>query len=202
MGWLSKVGAFLKNAFTEPFPTMLTYGLYRIPPAIWEKYGAYRRSSAISSKAGLDKRLSMSKPGLKKRGRWEDTQDRDRLYQALKATDSIFVYTPDPDGIDNWEVPVAKDDGKIYNDCDGFAAYAKDLLLKDGWAESMLRLTVCDTESGGSHMVLCVTLEDIDVILDNRYSKTIKPYHKLPYKWVYREDGNGSFERLSDPRFH
>ena len=96
--------------------------------------------------------------------------------------------------IDNWEVPDLVD-GRVTNDCDGYAGFSMLLMLLSGFDRSNLRLALCWTNKDEYHMILLVRLPDGDYVLDNRYS-IVWRWDKLPYKWHYMEDGHEGFVKI------
>lgn len=98
---------------------------------------------------------------------------------------------------DFWEFP--KEIGKKkYEDCDGITLWKMDALLKKGVDKDYLTMVVCYTEEKEGHAILCVTTDEGDYFLDNRFGSVVS-YKELitkGYKLLYRSKIGG---KLSDP---
>lgn len=101
--------------------------------------------------------------------------------------------------IERWEFP--KDLGnKKVEDCDGITLWKLDQLLKQGFPADPLLFTICYTETGEGHAVLCITTDRGDFLLDNRY-QDVMSYDQLKeigYHFLYRSQIGGKLTDLWD----
>jgi hypothetical protein len=127
---------------------------------------------------------------------------------ALRELHREFVYRKE--GRDAWSLPDRARDGKYYNDCDGYAALAKERLLDAGFGERWLRLALCSTvpdlpwslrDLRFNHMVLIVNCRDGDLVADNLHPRRMEDWRSVSYEWRVREPAApGDFELLGNPR--
>ncbi|HIP77818.1 MAG TPA: hypothetical protein EYH07_05075, partial [Kiloniellaceae bacterium] len=61
-----------------------------------------------------------------------------------------------------------------------------------GWPRSALTLAACHIENGQGHAVLLVHTTQGVYALDNR-RRGVEPWHRLPYKWIAREEPGAPF---------
>ena len=71
------------------------------------------------------------------------------------------------------------------DDCDGFALTCCELLIRDGFDRSQVKAIICDTETGESHLVCGVDIDETTYILDNRYDYVFDWSKKRDYTWRY-----------------
>jgi len=71
------------------------------------------------------------------------------------------------------------------DDCDGFALTCCELLLQDGFDRTQVKAIICDTETGESHLVCGVDIDETTYILDNRYDYVFDWSKKRDYTWRY-----------------
>ena len=64
-------------------------------------------------------------------------------------------------------------------------------MIKAGVPRQLLALAVARLSSGESHVVLLVTLNGIDHVLDNR-TDVLRPWDEAPYRWVSRQVSGAS----------
>lgn len=85
-------------------------------------------------------------------------------------------------GVGNWEIAPSA------GDCNDYAVTKRHELIKRGWPSSALLLTEVETSWGEAHLVLTVTTNDGDYVLDN-LSQAVKPWSATRYRWVRRQSG-------------
>ncbi len=71
-------------------------------------------------------------------------------------------------------------------DCEDYALLKRDILIRRGWPESALLLTVVRDERGEGHAVLTVRTANGDFVLDNKITK-VNLWHQTPYEYVMRQ---------------
>lgn len=76
-------------------------------------------------------------------------------------------------------------DTPFEDDCDGFALTCCELLLEAGFDRSRVRAIICDTETGESHLVCGVDVNETTYVLDNRYDSIFDWAKKRDYTWRY-----------------
>lgn len=114
---------------------------------------------------------------------------------------SLFIYMPDADQFpgkyDDWKsYAESVEQGHIFiDDCDGFALTCAELLVKNGIAFDAVKIAICETETGDTHLV-CIA---DGYLLDNR-QRTIWPWNQVPYRWISSMNLKypGQWERFSD----
>jgi predicted transglutaminase-like cysteine proteinase len=124
-----------------------------------------------------------------------------QIKKVIKEVNKKFIYTPDRYG-DDWRLPQVSPDGWLYGDCDGYAAYIKEQIIKLGIVhEAYLRLMSCRVAPNIQyldHMVLILVCKDADYVIDNRDQGFTYDWRGYPYHWGYRENGSGGFELIQD----
>jgi predicted transglutaminase-like cysteine proteinase len=120
----------------------------------------------------------------------------DSIRDARKA----FIWTPDmkKHGMtEHWGIPEIDDDGRIRDDCDGFALYCYTVIDEQVDLKGIAKPMICVTETGGWHMVLAISTNRGTMCADNRqdgvtmmgelkrqgYGKFYKPVGKLNGVW-------------------
>lgn len=80
------------------------------------------------------------------------------LFAEASALISKFVYTPDEENYgrpEDWRIPEPREDGKIYDDCDGYCMYLWDKLRRDYDLDSNIIFCEVPVREGyGGHAVL------------------------------------------------
>lgn len=71
-------------------------------------------------------------------------------------------------------------------DCDDYAVTKRDTLIRMGYAPSALLLTTARTERGEKHLVLVVSTDQGDLVLDNRVDE-IRDWRDVRYTWEARQ---------------
>jgi predicted transglutaminase-like cysteine proteinase len=71
-------------------------------------------------------------------------------------------------------------------DCEDYVLEKRRLLMRRGWPESALLITVVNDEHNEGHAVLTVHTTHGDLILDNKNSK-ILPWYKTAYTYLKRQ---------------
>lgn len=74
-------------------------------------------------------------------------------------------------------------------DCEDLVLVMRHDLIERGWPRSALRMSMAVTEKGENHLVLVVTTDSGDYVLDNRQQRVL-PWSDLPYAWVKRQGPN------------
>ena len=120
-----------------------------------------------------------------KRTRWGRapvtlTSQRMKQLQSVNASinHTIAPRNDDPAlmGGDNWALsPVA-------GDCEDYAITKRHALIARGWPARTLRLAITYTSLGEGHLVLVVTTNTGDMVLDNRVD-AIRKWNKSGLKW-------------------
>lgn len=119
--------------------------------------------------------------------------------KSVQKKGNKIIWTPDETtwgSVERWEFP--KEVGrKMLEDCDGITLWKMRALLEAGIPPAPLLFTICRTEEGEHHAVLCVTTDRGDFVLDNRFDApegygTLK---KKGYKFLFRSKIGG---RLTD----
>lgn len=77
-------------------------------------------------------------------------------------------------------------------DCDDFALAKRRALLDAGAELAALRLAICRTPAGELHVVLIVTTERGDLVLDNLREAPVMR-QELPYTWIAIEEAGQWF---------
>jgi predicted transglutaminase-like cysteine proteinase len=68
-------------------------------------------------------------------------------------------------------------------DCNDYAVSKRHMLLSRGWPARALLLSEVTVASGEHHLILVVRTDRGDLVLDNM-TQVIKPWNKVPYRWV------------------
>lgn len=71
-------------------------------------------------------------------------------------------------------------------DCEDYVLLKRRLLMKRGWPESALLITVVRDEYGEGHAVLTVRTAQGDFILDNKHSRIVR-WSETPYQFIKRQ---------------
>jgi predicted transglutaminase-like cysteine proteinase len=71
-------------------------------------------------------------------------------------------------------------------DCEDYVLLKRRELMKRGWPESALLITVVRDETGEGHAVLTVRTADGDYILDNKHSRVLL-WRETPYQYIKRQ---------------
>jgi predicted transglutaminase-like cysteine proteinase len=100
---------------------------------------------------------------------------------------------------ERWAFPKEMGDSK-FEDCDGITLWKMHELMKRGFPADPLLFTVCHTENGSGHAILCVSTDRGDFILDNRYNgvKSYDEIRRAGYKILFRSSVGGSLTHLWD----
>ena len=119
-----------------------------------------------------------------------------RAAQMIKVNKEIngrIKFRNDP-GRDIWQV------GDREGDCEDYAIRKLLTLVEDhGFPRGALTLAACRLEHGLGHAVLLVHSDKGVYVMDN-LAYRVMPWHRLPYRWVAREE-RASMIGLSDDRF-
>lgn len=101
--------------------------------------------------------------------------------------------------IERWEFPKDLGDKKV-EDCDGITLWKMNQLLKSGFPADPLLFTICYTETGEGHAVLCISTDRGDFVLDNRYQDVLayEELKEIGYKFLYRSQIGGKLTDLWD----
>jgi predicted transglutaminase-like cysteine proteinase len=115
--------------------------------------------------------ITLTKP------RW---QELDRINRAVNravvpATDQELYHVPE-----RWSYPVAK------GDCEDYVILKRKMLMRHGWPEEALLITVVRDRRGEGHAVLTVRTNRGDFILDNQ-AEDIRTWRDTGYKFVKRQ---------------
>ena len=73
-----------------------------------------------------------------------------------------------------------------YGDCEDYVLLKRELLLKRGWPQSALLITVVRDENGDGHAVLTARTSQGDYILDNKVAD-VRVWSSTPYQYVMRQ---------------
>jgi predicted transglutaminase-like cysteine proteinase len=73
-------------------------------------------------------------------------------------------------------------------DCVQYALLKRHELLMRGWPSGALHLTTAVTPQAEGHLVLVVSTNEGDWVLDNLHANVV-PWESLPYRWVARQQG-------------
>jgi len=89
--------------------------------------------------------------------------------------------------IEYWDFP-CKSNGKLYDDCDGFAIWKMRRLIELGLPSTPLLFTLAFDETKSFHAVLVVVTDAGDFVLDNRQTTimTVEEMIKLGYNFTHR----------------
>lgn len=101
---------------------------------------------------------------------------------VLPATD-LEIYGV----LEHWDYP------KLAGDCEDYVLEKRRDLIRAGWPESALLITVVRDETGGGHAVLTVRTNRGDVILDNK-TDTILVWADTPYTYLKRQSSRNPNE--------
>jgi len=109
---------------------------------------------------------------------------------VLPATD-LEIYGV----LEHWDYP------KLAGDCEDYVLEKRRDLIRDGWPESALLITVVRDETGGGHAVLTVRTNRGDVVLDNKTDK-ILVWADTPYSYLKRQSSRdpNSWDLIEDSR--
>lgn len=81
---------------------------------------------------------------------------------------------------DDWKLPTGS------GDCEDFVLLKQARLIKEGWPQSALLITVADMQDGTRHAVLTVRTDVGDLILDN-VTDEILHWKNVNYRWIKRQ---------------
>ncbi|WP_299392495.1 transglutaminase-like cysteine peptidase [Pelagibius sp.] len=108
-----------------------------------------------------------------------------QLWQVHQQVNRLIRFRPD--GPDRWQLVHSE------GDCEDYAIRKLHMLCSDhGWPRSALTLAACHIENGQGHAVLLVHTTQGVYALDNR-RRRVEPWHRLPYKWIAREEPGAPF---------
>lgn len=82
--------------------------------------------------------------------------------------------------LEHWDYP------KLAGDCEDYVLEKRRDLIRTGWPESSLLITVVRDETGSGHAVLTVRTNRGDVVLDNKTDK-ILVWADTPYTYLKRQ---------------
>jgi predicted transglutaminase-like cysteine proteinase len=85
---------------------------------------------------------------------------------------------------------------KSFGDCEDYVLAKRKKLMKRGWPESALLITVVRDQAGDGHAVLTVRTDRGDVILDNKDGR-IQLWNETPYRYLKRQSENASRDWVS-----
>lgn len=80
-------------------------------------------------------------------------------------------------------------------DCEDYALLKQQTLLKNGWSQQSLLLSVVYDENGDAHTVLLVSTKEGEYVLDNKTNK-IRPWHATSYQWLMRQSRSNPLKWL------
>lgn len=127
---------------------------------------------------------------LNEEGRLILTPEAWKTIQAVQRSGNKIVWTSDDDTwgmVEKWTFP--KEVGRtLIEDCDGITLWKMRELIKFKIDIAPLLFTVCLTETGEGHAVLCVATDRGDFILDNRHDEVMAydKLRKMGYQFLYR----------------
>lgn len=107
-----------------------------------------------------------------------------RLAHVNAAINAMIQPISDADHygvVEYWTIPKDR-----RGDCEDYVLEKKRVLIKHGWPESALLITVVNDEHNEGHAVLTIRTTQGDLILDNKNSK-ILPWYKTPYTYLKRQ---------------
>jgi predicted transglutaminase-like cysteine proteinase len=84
-----------------------------------------------------------------------------------------------------WDIPT---DG--YGNCKDYALTKRAKLIEAGLPERALRLAIAITPRENRHVVLTVSTDHGDLVLDN-LNDDVKPWTEIAYQWIERQDNSG-----------
>jgi predicted transglutaminase-like cysteine proteinase len=84
-----------------------------------------------------------------------------------------------------WDIPT---DG--YGNCKDYALTKRKKLIEAGLPERALRLAIVVTPRENRHVVLTVSTDHGDLVLDN-LNDDVKPWTEVAYQWIERQDDSG-----------
>lgn len=109
---------------------------------------------------------------------WQTLNNVDQRWNAaIKPEEDAAHYGQ----VDYWTIPT---DG--YGDCEDYALAKRQALIADGFSASDLRLALARTPDGMAHIVLTVTTDKGDYVLDN-LAAGIRPWSATGYQWIARQ---------------
>jgi len=97
--------------------------------------------------------------------------------------------------LERWDYP------KLAGDCEDYVLEKRRDLIRSGWPESALLITVVRDETGSGHAVLTVRTNRGDVVLDNKTDK-ILVWADTPYTYLKRQSTRdpNSWDLIEDAR--
>lgn len=84
-----------------------------------------------------------------------------------------------------WDIPT---DG--YGNCKDYALTKRKKLIEAGLPERALRVAIVVTPRENRHVVLTVSTDHGDLVLDN-LNDDVKPWTEIAYQWIERQDNSG-----------
>jgi predicted transglutaminase-like cysteine proteinase len=110
-----------------------------------------------------------------------------QLIKVNKEVNAQITFRNDERGADLWEV------GTTEGDCEDYAIRKlKTLVEEHGFPRGALTLSACRTHDGRGHAVLLVHSDRGVYVMDNLTPRVL-PWHRLPYRWVAREEPGAPF---------
>ncbi len=88
-----------------------------------------------------------------------------------------------------------------YGDCEEYVLEKQRTLIRAGWPESALLITVAKDINNSGHAVLTVRTDQGDVILDNQI-EAVLPWYSTPYRYIKRQSARNrvNWTGISDTR--
>ncbi len=166
--WLAGVACISTPASANAMRT----GTYTSPPLGFIKY-CLRNYSECARKS--------ENPGVAElsQSTWRQLQDVQLAGNRLIRPQSDLDNAGLPD---SWDYP-----RNGSGDCEDFAILKRRMLIERGWPADSMLLTTAITEQGEHHVVLTVTTDSGDFILDNRYVQ-VQAWEDMKYTWLARQD--------------
>jgi predicted transglutaminase-like cysteine proteinase len=98
--------------------------------------------------------------------------------------------------VEHWSYPV-----NGYGDCEEYVLEKQRILLKAGWPQSALLITVAKDVQNSGHAVLTVRTDHGDMILDNQI-EAVLPWYSTPYRYIKRQSARSAakWTGISDTR--
>ena len=85
--------------------------------------------------------------------------------------------------VERWTFP---DTG--FGDCEDYVLLKRVKLMRLGWPQSALLITVVRDENNEGHAILTVRTSQGDYVLDNKHSRVL-PWQRTPYVFIKRQSG-------------
>ena len=159
----------------ESRTTMQIHGLTNAPPG----YVGYCRREAGECRQG-----SIARTSAAQQERLALTSERWIMLNAVNSYINDAI-TPKTDrelyGVEeHWTLP------RSAGDCEDYVLLKRRELIKRGWPESALLITVVLDEHGDGHAVLTVRTAQGDFVLDNKHSRVLL-WRDTPYTFIKRQ---------------